>query len=197
MADRQPPARCEGLSILQAVSIADHGGWSFDVAREPAQFAAAVDRASPGVEHALGDGQTLCRIPARTLTVYRHLFRSDHAAACPACRLHAAAVPTRPCVQERLHDRVLTADPGSIRDELLAALRRGAPVKIWVNGPGTTLGQHYGRAGQIVEGGPAVVAAWSTNQRIGIARVATDDCQFVVVLPDEGPPSIARAALDR
>lgn len=84
-----------------------------------------------------------------------------------------------------------------MRDDLLAALRQGAAIKIWVNGPGMSLGQHYGRVGQIVEGGPAVVAAWSTNERVGIARVITDDCQFVVVLPDEGPPSIARAVLDR
>ncbi|GAA0930980.1 hypothetical protein [Virgisporangium aurantiacum] len=179
------------------MSIADDGGWSFDAAREPAQFAAAVDPGSPGVEHALDDEQTLCSIPAGTVTVYRHLFRSNHPAACPACRLHAAAAPTRPSAQERLHDRVLAAGPGSMKDELLAALRRGGPIKIWVNGPGVRLGQHYGRAGQIVEGGPAAAAAWSTNERVGIARVITEDCQFVVVLPDEGPPSIARAGLDR
>lgn len=151
---------------------------------------------SGGIEHALGDQQTLCGIPRARVIAFRHYFRGQGPSSCPVCRERAEAAPNEPCTQERLHDRVLAADPGRLRDELIDALRRGAEVKMWISGPGTGIAKFCGRFDQIVEGGPQVVAAFDTAERVGLARVIGVGWQFVVVLPTNGRPLIARATLD-
>ncbi|MFF5054160.1 hypothetical protein ACFY1S_13355 [Micromonospora sp. NPDC000663] len=129
--------------------------------------------------------------------MYRHLFDREDASACVTCRQRAAAAPTRPCGQERLHDRLLAAAAGPVREDLLDALRRGAEIKPWINGPAASLAKHYAQLDRIVEGSPALIGALSVNGSVGLARVEHGPWQFIVVLPDQGPPLIARATADR
>jgi hypothetical protein len=179
------------------VTSADQGAWSFATARVPSQFSAAVDPLAPNAEHALGHDATLCGIAGENVTVYRHLFHPGDASACPACRELAAAAPTQPSGQERLHNKVLAATPGQVRDELIDALRTGARIRLWIEGPAKGLAKHYARLDQIVEGGPAVAAALRTDDRIGLAKVDHDCWQFIIVLPHDDPPVIARAAAEK
>ncbi|MFY1617656.1 hypothetical protein [Micromonospora sp. WMMD736] len=179
------------------MTFADQEGWSFATARVLAEFGAAVCPLTPGVEHAWGGEETLCGLVEDQVELYRHLFDREEASACPTCRQQAAVAPTRPCGQERLHDRVLAAAAGPLREELLDALRRGAEIKLWIKGPAVGLAKHYARLDRIVEGGPATVAALSVNGSVGLARVEHGPWQFIVVLPDQGPPLIARATADR
>jgi hypothetical protein len=174
-----------------------HEGWSFATARKPALFATAIHPPTPDVQHAYDGEESLCGISEVQLEVYRHLFAPEDTSACPICRQRAAAAPTQPCGQERLHDRVLAAAAGPIRAELLDALQRGADIRLWINGPAADLAKHYGRLDQIVEGRPAVVAALDGDASVGLARVEDGPWQFIVVLPDHGPPLIARATADR
>ncbi|MFF4568962.1 hypothetical protein [Streptomyces sp. NPDC001410] len=95
------------------------GRWSFETAREPARFGAAQVDGIPGTEHAVHSGGTLCGIPKQRIVRYRHIFVARGPRACPECRRQVAAALPRPSTQERLHDRVLAAAAGSIRDELL------------------------------------------------------------------------------
>ncbi|MEU8387300.1 hypothetical protein [Micromonospora sp. NPDC048843] len=176
---------------------ADQEGWSFAIARVPAEFAAAVHLLRPGVEHAWNSEETLCGLVEDQIELCRHLFDREDAAACPTCRQQAAVAPTRPCDQERLYDRVLAAAAGPTRDELLDALHRGAEIKLWINGPAVSLAKHYVQLEHSVEGGPAMVAALSVNRRVGLARVEHGPWQFIVVLPDHGLPLIARATAGR
>jgi hypothetical protein len=179
------------------VTSADQEGWSFATARVPAEFGAAVRPLTPGVEHAWGGEETLCGLVEDQVELYRHLFDREGDSACPTCRQQADAAPTRPCGQERLHDRVLAAAAGPLREELLDALRRGAEIKLWINGPAVGLAKHYAPLDRIVEGGPAMVAALSVNGSVGLATVEHGPWQFIVVLPDHQPPLIARATADR
>ncbi|MBO4209210.1 hypothetical protein [Micromonospora echinofusca] len=172
---------------------ADREGWSFATAREPARFGLAVARTGPDLPHAYGGPGTLCGIPGHRVEVYLSLFDTEDASACPSCRQRAAAAPTRPCAQERLHDRVLAAGAGPVREDLLAALRQGAAVPLWISGPAAGLARHYARLDRLVEGGPAVVAALKVDTSVGLARVAHEGGEFVVVLPDEGSAVVARA----
>ncbi|WP_144056893.1 hypothetical protein [Micromonospora lupini] len=179
------------------MTSADQEGWSFATARVPAQFGAAIQPLTPGVQHAWGDEETLCGLVEDQIELYLHLFDREDASACPTCRQQAVAAPTQPCGQERLHDRVLAAAAGPRREELLDALRRGAEIKLWINGPAASLAKHYAELDRIVEGSPALIAALSVNGSVGLAKVEHGPWQFIVVLPDHGPPLIARATADR
>ncbi|MER6076570.1 hypothetical protein ABT187_49555 [Streptomyces sp. NPDC001817] len=103
-------------------------GWYFATAREAARFGAGRLGGVTGVEHAMAGSGTLCGVPEREVTRYRHLFDPAGPQACPRCREKAEAAPTQPCAQERLHNALQAAAPGEARDDLLAALRRGARV---------------------------------------------------------------------
>ncbi|MFJ6167881.1 hypothetical protein ACIQH6_22360 [Micromonospora orduensis] len=179
------------------MTSADQKGWSFATARVPTQFGAAIHPLTPAVQHAWGDEETLCGLVEDQIELYRHLFDREDASSCPTCRQQAAAAPTEPCGQERLHDRLLAAGAGPMREDLLDALRQGAEIKLWINGPATSLAKHYAQLDRIVEGSPALIAALSVNRSVGLARVEHGPWQFIVVLPDHGPPLIARAPADR
>jgi hypothetical protein len=179
------------------VTPADREGWSFAAARVPAEFAAAVYPPTPELEHALGNTVTLCGIAEEHVVVYRHLFAPETASACPICRQQAASAPLKPCVQERLHELVLAADAGPMRESLLDALRQGAEITFWINGPAASLARYYVQLDQIGEGSAAVVAALSTNEPVGLAKVEHRHGQFIVVLPEQEPPQIAHATSDQ
>ncbi|MEU1725966.1 hypothetical protein [Nonomuraea sp. NPDC005692] len=139
----------------------------------------------------MGAHATLCGIPAEQIVVYRHHFRTSSAQACPRCK-RAAAVSTVPCGQERLHDKVLTAVPGPLRTRLLNALRNGAPIAIWVNGPADRVAVHA-HLDHITDGAEAVKDLLAAHDPIGIARVAQPSGEFVVLLPQHTDPVIAWA----
>ncbi|WP_142211914.1 hypothetical protein [Streptomyces sp. SLBN-118] len=107
----------------------------------------------------------------------------------------AADAPTEPGVQERLHRRVKDAEPGSLRDALLAALQKGADVRLWINGPADQMVRHYAKLDRIVDGGGGepLGAALRAGGRLGLARVVHGAREFVVFLPEGGAPFIARA----
>ncbi|MFI0940886.1 hypothetical protein [Streptomyces sp. NPDC021020] len=168
-------------------------GWSFAGAREPSRFGACQLDDAPGVDHAVGPRGTLCGITGRPLTTYRHLFAPSAPHSCPRCTDLAAAAPTQPSTQERLHDRVLAAAPGEVRDALLAALRRGAAVRLWLDGPAATLTAHYARLGELTEGAGAAAGALASAARPGLAEVEAGELRYLVVLPDDGgAPVVAR-----
>ncbi|WP_395298417.1 hypothetical protein ACF9IK_36930 [Kitasatospora hibisci] len=176
--------------------------WSFVAAREPAVFPAAEVHGVPGVQHAADAGRTLCGIRGRYLTFYLHHFEPQYLASCHTCRGLAEAAPTRPCAQERLHDRLQADAPDSpLREDLLTALRRGARIAIWITAPAAGLTRHYARLDQLTEGaGPAAAALAAGGPSITLARV--EDAgrggaahRYLVVLPFDGPPRIARGPL--
>ncbi|WP_068904614.1 hypothetical protein [Planomonospora sphaerica] len=103
--------------------------------------------------------------------LHRHRFRPDDARACARCSELAAAAPTVPSSQERLHDEVLTSAPGPLRTRLLDALRNGAAITMWVRGPADKLA-FYVRLDRITDGAAAVKALLATRDRLGLARVA-------------------------
>ncbi|MCX4825632.1 hypothetical protein OG883_38445 [Streptomyces sp. NBC_01142] len=175
------------------MSTLDHHDWSFTTAREPASFAACQETDSPSVEHALAGSATLCGIRQDQVTVYRHPFFAERAEACSECRKAAADAPTEPGVQERLHGRVEVAVPGSLRDELLEALRKGADVRLWVNGPADRMVRHYAELDRIVDGGEPIEAVLRGGGRLGLARVVHGAREFVVFLPEDGATFVARA----
>lgn len=76
---------------------------------------------------------------------------------------------------------------------MLNALRQGAEIRLWINGPAVTLAKHYIPLDRIIEGGSAVVDALAVGGSVGLARVQHEQWEYVVVLPDGGPPLIARA----
>ncbi|WP_157857858.1 hypothetical protein [Streptomyces durhamensis] len=167
--------------------------WSFATARQPARFGAGERRGGPAGEHAMTDSGTLCGIPESHITRYRHLFVSQDPQACPRCRQGAAAAPLQPSAQERLHHLVRTAVAGSARDDLLAALEKGARVALWLRGPTATLSQHYAQLGTLTEGAEHAGTAFDAAPTIGLARVQDDSWTYLVVLPeDEGRPLVAR-----
>ncbi|MGW4793239.1 hypothetical protein ACWEPC_12605 [Nonomuraea sp. NPDC004297] len=160
--------------------------------RHRRRFAAAEHRRSPEAEHAMGAHATLCGIPAKQIVVYRHLFRTSGARACPCCSERAAAAPTVPCGQERLHDKVLTAVPSPLRTRLLNALRNGAPIAIWIDGPADGVAVHA-HLDHITDGAEAVKDLLATHDPIGIARVTQPSGEFIVLLPQHTDPVIAWA----
>ncbi|MET8542577.1 hypothetical protein ABZW03_18255 [Kitasatospora sp. NPDC004799] len=177
------------------------GAWSFATAREPAAFPAAGVLGVPGVQHAAetGDarGRTLCGIRGRYLQYFLTLFEPQDLASCRKCRALAEAAPTRPCGQERLHDLLLrAADDGPLRTDLLAALRRGARIAIWITGPAQGLTRFYARLDRMTEeAGPAAEALAAARTSVTLARIEDADRQYLVVLPFDGHARIARGAL--
>ncbi|MEU4119041.1 hypothetical protein AB0F71_31670 [Kitasatospora sp. NPDC028055] len=62
-----------------------------------------------------------------------------------------AGTPARPLLQE--------ADDGPLRTDLLAALRRGARIAIWITGPAKDLTRFHSRIDRMTEeAGPAAEA---------------------------------------
>ncbi|MFE5769205.1 hypothetical protein ACFQ7O_12695 [Streptomyces sp. NPDC056485] len=176
-------------------------GWSFAAARVPARFGACEVRGAPGVEHAGGGRGTLCGMAARCLTTHLHLFEPDALQSCRRCRRAAKDAPTEPCVQERLHERVEAAAEGRIREDLLAALRRGAAVRSWINGPSAYLTGSHARLDELTEGAGPAAEALAAAAATGLAVVEDGRYRYLVVLPDGvggvggvrgGPPVIAR-----
>jgi hypothetical protein len=166
--------------------------WSFESARGPAAFAAA--ESPDGVEHALGNaGATLCGLARRNVEVYRHLFRPGQPGSCPRCGDLSADAPSEPTTQERLHSLITAAAPGPLRDELAAALERGAEITLWMDGPASGFIKHYGRLERLTEGREAVVAALQSDERAGLAHVLYGDWRSTIVLRNGQPPVIARA----
>ena len=173
---------------------ADSPGWSFASAREAATFTAAYESGSTQTLHAFDGSGTLCGLPEERVEVIRTLFWPGTADACPVCSERAASAPTVPSSQELLHDKVLTAAPGPLRDRLLDALRGGATIAIWVNGPADRVVVHYAQPDRITHEAEAVSNLHSSGGRLGVARVGDASGEFVVVLPEDGPPVIAFAA---
>nr|BFE86973.1 hypothetical protein GCM10020093_095740 [Planobispora longispora] len=134
----------------------------------------------------------MCGIPEVQLDVYRHLFGPDDARACPRCREEAAAASSVACVQERLHDKVLTAAPGALRTWLLDVLRNGAEIDVWISGPADRIAVHA-HADRITDGAEIVKDLLAAPAHIGIARVVQPFGEFVVLLPEHTGPIIAWA----
>ncbi|MFH9347586.1 hypothetical protein [Kitasatospora sp. NPDC017646] len=171
--------------------------WSFTTARQPAAFGACTTHDDPDLEHAaLGEDRTLCAGTPRTIMRYRHLFGvRTGARSCARCLELAAAAPPRPSVQERLHEHVLHAARATPRDELLAALRRGAPVPKWLNGPPDFLAEHA-RLDALTEGAGPAAAAFSAPT-LSMARVEDGPWHYLVLLPQDGTaPLVARGPRD-
>ncbi|MEU4115490.1 hypothetical protein AB0F71_13455 [Kitasatospora sp. NPDC028055] len=172
-----------------------HTGWSFATARQPAHFGACIVRGEPDEpEHAaVGDDRTLCQEQPRTIARYRHLFGIRIGARfCPRCQHLAATAPPRPGVQERLHERVLDAAEGPLRTDLLAALRRGAPVPTWLDGPADSLAPHAG-LDELTEGAAPAAAAFATARTLALALAEDGPWRYLVVLPHDGTaPLLAR-----
>ncbi len=59
-------------------------------------FAACRKTDDPALEHALADKATLCGIPERQVTVYRHLFVARRSGKCSDCRARAIDAPPPP-----------------------------------------------------------------------------------------------------
>ena len=167
--------------------------WSFEAAREPARFGAGEVDGVRGTEHAVDADGTLCGIPEQRVVRYRHLFVAHGRHACPECRRQVAAAPSQPSARERLHDRVLAAAPGSTRDGLLSALRDGAQVVRWIDGPSAGLTRYYVKPDELCEGAAAVAQALGAAESAGLAQVDDGSWRFTVVLPhDGGRPVVAR-----
>ena len=178
--------------LVRMIDVAADG-WSFATAREPARFGACEVNGVPGVEHAVGARGTLCGTSARHTTRYLHLFDPGALHSCRKCRGRAEAAPTEPCAQERLHDKVRSTVQGKVRDDLLAALRRGAKIALWINGPSASLAKHYAKLDELTEGAGPAAEACATATTIGLARVEDGPWRFVVVLPEDGgSPLVAR-----
>jgi hypothetical protein len=62
----------------------------------PTRFAACRETAVPALEHALAESETLCGIPGRQVTVYRHLFVAKRSGTCSDCRVKAVDASSRP-----------------------------------------------------------------------------------------------------
>ncbi|WP_424642399.1 hypothetical protein [Embleya sp. AB8] len=169
-------------------------GWSFATTRERPLFAACRESAAPDVEHALTGDATLCGISRERVTVYRHPFFLRRPDACVECARRAAAVPTEPGVQERLHRRLEDAVPRPLRDELLELLRRGAEVRLWVDGPAHRIIRYHAELDRIIEGRESTWPLVNARSALGLARVvAADGREFVVFLPEGNIPFVTRA----
>jgi hypothetical protein len=176
------------------VTAHDREDWSFATARVPARFTAAREMEAD-IWHATSGDNTLCGIPREQVVVFRSLFSAGRKEACPRCGEEALGAPTQPCVQERLLGEIQAAVPGPLREELAEALRKGADVTIWINGPAHLMA-HYAKLDQIVGNGEPAAATLRTAQTAGVARVADRGGEFVVIVPAGGgrPTTIARAA---
>ena len=167
-------------------------GWRHGPGRRPRFFAHCEETDAPGTGHGLSKGGTLCGIPQDRVTVYRGPFDPTRDTACPGCRAQAVGDP-EPDIRERLEHRVRGAVPGRLREELLAALRQGAEVGLWVGGPAADLVRRYAQRERIVEGGEPVEALIRADRRLGLARVVHGRREFVVFIPQDGRPFVTRA----
>ncbi|MFD9688858.1 hypothetical protein ACFWXO_24255, partial [Kitasatospora sp. NPDC059088] len=80
---------------------------------------------------------------------------------------------------------------GPLRADLLAALRRGAPVPKWFNGPADFLASHA-RLDELTEGAAPAAAAFEA-QTLSLAVAEDGPWRYLVVLPhDGGAPLLAR-----
>ncbi|MFE4977702.1 hypothetical protein ACFRAR_37050 [Kitasatospora sp. NPDC056651] len=176
---------------------ASGGTWSFATAREPAEFPAVEVEGVPGVEHAGGAGRTLCGIRGRYLKLFLHHFQPQALASCRKCRALAEGAPSQPCGQERLHDLLLQeAEDGPLRTDLLAELRRGARIAIWITGPAKDLTRFHSRIDRMTEeAGPAAEALAAAKTSITLVRVEDTDRHYLVVLSPDGRARIARGAV--
>jgi hypothetical protein len=178
----------------------DRPGWSFETAREPTRFAAGITSTRPArptgspddLEHAVNGNTTLCGIPVAKVVIVRHLFTRTHAPACPRCAELDAEAPRQPCTQERLHDLIQAATPGQLRDDLAAALTRGAEITQWIYGPAPSLAKHT-PLDHLTEGQATVRAALQRPGRVGVAQVLHGPWHSIVILREAEPPLIARA----
>ncbi|RDS64407.1 hypothetical protein DWC19_16460 [Streptomyces sp. M7] len=85
-----------------------------------------------------------------------------------------------------------------MRDELLAALRTGATVRLWINGRSADLAKFYARIDELTEGVGPAAEAFASAATIGLANVEYDLWRFLVVLPEgDAPPIVARGPRDR
>ncbi|MGI5180985.1 hypothetical protein ACQEVZ_32210 [Dactylosporangium sp. CA-152071] len=164
-------------------------GWTFTDAREAAWFGVG---SAGGTEHALDGAGTLCGIPPARVTAQLHLFTASSGSACPSCAALAAAAPTRPCAQERLHTAIATAAPGPLRDDLAAALTRGAEITLWIGALGPDLAKHYADLDELDDNRAALAAALAVNEHAGLAHVLHGSWRSTVLLRDGEPPLIAR-----
>lgn len=62
----------------------------------PTSFAACLETGGSVLEHALANEATLCGIPRRQVTVYRHLFVAKRSGRCSDCRVRAVDASSRP-----------------------------------------------------------------------------------------------------
>ena len=178
---------------LTAVEAPDLQGWRSGPGRRPRFFTHCEVTEAPGPGHGLSKGATLCGSPEDRVTVYRSPFDPTRETACHGCRTRAVGDP-EPGVRERLQHRVRGAVPSRLREELLAALRQGAEVGLWVGGPAADLVRRYAQRERIVEGGEPVEALIRADRRLGLARVVHGTREFVVFIPEDGRPFVTRAA---
>jgi hypothetical protein len=75
-----------------------HRLWSFSFASglAPTTFAACLETDGSVLEHALAGEATLCGIPRRQVTVYRHLFIAKRSGRCSDCRVRAVDASSKP-----------------------------------------------------------------------------------------------------
>ncbi|MGW2889340.1 hypothetical protein ACWDDN_29330 [Streptomyces griseoruber] len=169
----------------------ERDGWRLGPGRRPF-FALCEETDVPGTGHGLSKGVSLCGIPGDRLTVYRGPFDPTRDTACPGCRAQVLGDP-EPTLQDLLRHRVRGAVPGPLRAELLAALKQGAQVGLWVSGRAAELVRRHARRERIVEGGALVEAVVGADGPLGLARVVHGTREFLVFLPQDGRPFVARA----
>ncbi|MEU1514619.1 hypothetical protein ABZ490_21060 [Streptomyces sp. NPDC005811] len=176
---------------LTAVRGAETDGWRPGPGRRPF-FALCEETDAPGTGHGLSKGASLCGVPRERLTVYRGPFDPTRDTACPACRARTLGDP-EPTPEDLLRHRVRGAVPGPLREELLGVLKQGARVGLWVDGRAAELVRRHARPGRIVEGGTLVEAVVRADWRLGLASVVHGTREFLVFLPQDGRPFVARA----
>ncbi|OBQ53800.1 hypothetical protein A4U61_06650 [Streptomyces sp. H-KF8] len=69
-------------------------GFTFGLA--PTCFTACLETDAPTLEHALADDATLCGIPRRQVTAYRHLFVAKRSGRCSDCKVKAVDASSGP-----------------------------------------------------------------------------------------------------
>lgn len=62
----------------------------------PTSFTACLETSGSALEHALADKATLCGIPRRQVTIYRHLFVARRSGRCSDCRARAVNASSGP-----------------------------------------------------------------------------------------------------
>ncbi|WP_433042187.1 hypothetical protein [Dactylosporangium sp. CS-033363] len=176
---RRPPRRQAGP---------ERPGWTFAAARRRPDFTCGI--AADDSEHAVSGATTLCGLPVEEVGLVLSHFHPRRDKACPSCADEAAAAPSVPCGQERLHAIIAEAEPGPLRDDLRAALERGAEITLWISG--TDLHKQYAELDQLDENRAAVEAALASGVHAGVAHVLHGPWRSTVVLRENHPPLIGR-----